>query len=330
VEEVAPIASPASVARSVARARELHHPFYAGLAAYGYAVLYPQDGAAVELRGDIDPARVAHDPNFELIERRVLADDAKASPAPDGPAASPASCWRYVFRARRDAVTAGLSVRAGDKLMLEVPSAELLRACARAAREQAGAQLLGLCIFRLPAADDHTNLTLAQITAALDDNAPTAALELHIARAAQTNEAHARTTDDARTNAFDDAPSNTQLSITATNTGAASAIFGADACMVTLEVPAGSLRGVVALSHFTNVETLCRTQSAAPQPCSLRRADLLRLSAPSLEPGARAAAVFSFADQLPPTLRVAYDVRLDDGHALAGAQIEQVKGVAQP
>ena len=37
---------------------------------------------------------------------------------------SPACFWRYVFRARREADTSGLTVHAGDKLMLEVPTAE--------------------------------------------------------------------------------------------------------------------------------------------------------------------------------------------------------------
>ena len=323
LEEVAPIATPASVARSVARARELHHPFYAGLAAYGYALLYTQSGAALELRGDIDPARIAHDPNFELLERRALTDDAHKSSTPDDPAASPASCWRYVFRARRDAVTAGLAVRAGDKLMLEAPSAALLRACARAVRAEAGPQLLGLCIFRLPAADDHTNLTLAQIAAALKDTAPQNALDLRIEHVAQANDP-APTTDVA------DVTANTQLRVTATNAGAAGALFGADVCTVTLDVPAGSVRGVVALAHFTSVAALCRTQGSAPQPCSLRRANVLRLSAPSFQPAARATAVFSFAGELPPALPAAFDLRLDDGSALHNATVQPITKGVQP
>jgi Protein of unknown function (DUF3142) len=330
LEEIAPITTPASVARSVARARELHHPFYAGLAAYGYALLYTQNGAAIDLRGNIDPARIAADPSFELIERRALTDDIKTASASVDPAASPAPCWRYVFRARRDAVTVGLSVRTGDKLMLEVPSAELLRACARAARAQAGPQLLGLCIFRLPAADDQTNLTLAQIAAALSDVAPPAALDLRLERAAATNDDAPAHDSAARTSAPADETSGTQLRVTATNTGATSALFGADACTVMLDVPTGSVGGIVALTQFTRVETLCRAQGGELQPCSLRRANVLRLSAPAFQPGARATAVFSFAGELPAALSAAYDLRLDDGRTFASTQVAPIKKGLQP
>src|SRR5205085_7618064 len=61
VERVVPIASPGAVSRAVARARELGKPFYAGLAAYGYALLYTEKGKLLEARGDIAPARVAAD-----------------------------------------------------------------------------------------------------------------------------------------------------------------------------------------------------------------------------------------------------------------------------
>src|SRR5205085_7432049 len=68
-ERVLPIASPEEVRRSTARARELGKPFYAGLAAYGYALVYTEAGKLVELSGDVDPAGVASDGNFELVER---------------------------------------------------------------------------------------------------------------------------------------------------------------------------------------------------------------------------------------------------------------------
>src|SRR5262249_43272781 len=40
VDKLIPISSPATVRQAVVKARDLDRPFYAGLAAYGYAVLY--------------------------------------------------------------------------------------------------------------------------------------------------------------------------------------------------------------------------------------------------------------------------------------------------
>jgi hypothetical protein len=318
LDQVVPITSPTTVAHSIARARALRHPFYAGLAAYGYAILYTQGGAPVELRGDIDPARIAHDPNFELIERRALTDAPARSSAPNDPAASPACFWRYVFRARREAATNGLTVHAGDKLMLEVPTAAALRACARAARAEAGPQLLGICVFRLPAADDPTNLTLTQIAAALDDTTPSNALDLRLVAAATVP-----------------APADTaqaQLTLTAVNNGATGALLGDDACTLSLDVPAGSVRGIVALEQFTNVTPLCRAaaQDVAPQPCSLRRANVLRLSAPAWQPGAHARAVFSLTGPLPERLTITTIVRRDDNHAMTETRMEQIKKGNKP
>jgi hypothetical protein len=318
LDQIVPITSPTTVAHSIARARALRHPFYAGLAAYGYAILYTQGGAPIELRGDIDPARIAHDPNFELIERRALTDEPARSSASNDPAASPAYFWRYVFRARREAATSGLTVHAGDKLMLEVPTAAALRACARAARTEAGPQLLGICVFRLPAADDPTNLTLTQIAAALDDTTPPNTLDLRLV---------ADATVPAAANATE-----TQLTLTAANNGATGALLGDDACTLSLDVPAGSVRGIVALEQFANVAPLCRTsvQDSAPQPCSLRRANVLRLSAPAWPPGAHARAVFSLAGPLPERLTITTIVRRDDNHAISETRLEQVKKGNEP
>ncbi|MGB7923239.1 MAG: DUF3142 domain-containing protein, partial [Pyrinomonadaceae bacterium] len=106
LDQRTPISSPQAVARTVARARRLNHPFYAGLAAYGYAILYGRDGAILEVRGDLDPARVANDPNLELVERRPFdSHEGDAGVAP----LTVTSAWRYVYRARRDGITDGLA-----------------------------------------------------------------------------------------------------------------------------------------------------------------------------------------------------------------------------
>ena len=157
VEQHIPISSPEEIKRFVNSARELNQPFYAGLAAYGHALLYNPSGALITLRGGMDPARIALDPNLELIDQR-----------PFDPATN-ASEWRYAYRARADGVTEELAMHAGDVLVLDVTSAETLRASARMVREWAGEKLLGICVFRLPARGEPAMLSFDQIGAALAD-----------------------------------------------------------------------------------------------------------------------------------------------------------------
>ena len=57
----------------------------------------------------------------------------------------------------------------GDWIVVEVPSAELLRASARAAREEGGDALAGICVFRLPEGGDGSVLDISAIGAALAD-----------------------------------------------------------------------------------------------------------------------------------------------------------------
>jgi hypothetical protein len=289
-DRVAPVSSPAAVERDVERARELGVPFYAGLATYGQAMLYGRDGRLAGLRGDLDPARVAADQNFELVERRAF--EPRATSGADGLTAAHASEWRYVFRARSDAEAAGLSVRAGDTLVLDVPSGEALRAGARGVRRRAGDKLLGICLFRLPTRGDATALNLAQVAAALADReaAVSTRLEAHETEAGQ-------------------------LLLTAANDGAAGALLGDGAVTITLPLPKGGrLRGLTRLEGFDTFETLCAASpSRPPQPCSTARAGFVRLRARAWGVGARASAGLSFEDGAPASLSAHVAVRADDG-----------------
>lgn len=157
VDQLIPISSAKSVERFVNSARELNKPFYAGLAAYSHALLYNPSGALITLRGGVDPAAIASDPNLDLIERRPFDSANKAGE------------WRHAYRARADGVTEELAMHAGDVLVLDVPSAETLRASARIVREWAGEKLLGICVFRLPARGEPAVLSVDQIGAALAD-----------------------------------------------------------------------------------------------------------------------------------------------------------------
>lgn len=311
-DKLVPVSSARAVARGVARARELGKPFYAGLAAYGYALLYSEKGKLVELRGDIDPMRVASDSNFELVERRafeprVLADGAARS-------APLASEWRYVFRARGDTVLGGLVVRAGEQIVIDVPSSESLRASVRGVREGAGRALLGICFFRLPTRGDATTLSLAQVAAALADRDAESSTRITVEMPRADGEKLSG-----------------QLLLTAENDGEAGALFGEDALAVALRVPRGSVRGVAWLEGFDSFETLCESATSADdsrassarttlRPCSAARASVIRLKARGWIAGACARVALSFDADTPAPLSATIAVRRDDGRAWERSQ----------
>lgn len=292
-DRIIPVSSPRDIARDVARARELGEPFYAGLAAYGHAILYDARGRLAELRGDLDPARVASDVNLELVGRRafgagVEGDGARADAPP------PAGEWRYVFRARTETVLDGLTVRAGEQLVLAVPGAGSLRAGVREVREAAGDKLLGICLFRLPTRGDATTLSLGEIAAALRDRE--AEFSTRLSAVAPEEAGAARD----------------GLVLTAENDGASGGVYGAGALDVTLRVPRGSVRGVTPLEGFDTFETLCESP-AGLRPCGAARASAVRLGASAWPPEGRARARLSFEGGAPAALEATVAVRREDG-----------------
>lgn len=261
-EQSTPISSPGAVAREVERARKAGKPFYAGLAAYGHAIVYDESGALVALRGDLDASRVAQSQEFELVERRAFERRPRSE---DGTDAARASEWRVVFRALADTNVDGLALRAGERVVFDLPSGESLRACVKMVREGAGEKLLGILVFRLPTRGDRATLNLRQIAAALADAATETDVTLRATGGAAAEERDAvhslhdtsqvHDAADARDSKQHD--SQDQLVLTATNVGAAGALFGDGALVLTLRVPRGSVRGVAALDGFDSFETLC-------------------------------------------------------------------------
>jgi hypothetical protein len=304
LEENISISSPRAVARAVNRARTFGRPFYAGLSAYGYALLYDSRGAIISLRGDIDPARIAADANLQLVERKPFDS---TQPANASSVQSIIGEWRYVYRVRGDGVIDGLVVHAGDSLVLDLPSATTLRESARAARALAGERLLGLCIFRFPGSDDPSTLPLKQIAVALNDAAPVTAVELRAEREGA--------------NKPDDSQPLKSVRLTAANSGNTSALLGHDALTIDVFVPVGSVRSV-SPDGFTAIETLCGSTlketsggQTSLRPCAERRANVVRFSSSTWMTGARAQAFISFADASPEKLTARVQMQRDDGRA---------------
>lgn len=327
-----PIASPQQIAQTIARVRSLNHPFYAGIPAYGYALAYAPDGKLLNLRGDLDPALLARDRNFELIERTPFEANAPADAQPPARGAeqthgddearradeahSSASEWRYVYRALGDGVTGGLAVHAGDVLVFDLPMAAAFSAYARAVREEAGDKLLGICVFRLPSREDATTLALEQIAAALADVPLQTKTEVSIKQVRADKSGDSDRAGKSANHTSVDATTECagSLNVTAVNRGTTSALMGADALVLTLRVPAGSLREVANLDGFTGFETLCAIDDArAPRPCGLLRANRLRLKARSWMTGATGQARIIVQGEMPDAIDAKITTLVDDG-----------------
>jgi hypothetical protein len=293
IDETLAIASPQNVARDVRRAASLNRPFYAGLAAYGYAIHYASNGARLAVLGDLDPALAGARRELQLIERRAF-------DPPPRTGESPASEWRYVYRATEDVQLDHLLMRAGEWLMLDVPTAASLAACGRAVREQAGEHLLGLCLFRLPESDDATALTMAEIACALNGEAPGNSF---IAEATNTEAT----------------VGGQRIRLSLTNNGATRARLGDGAASLLVRVPAGSLRQLD-LHGFDSAALLCEVAGDSPpgpMNCSQRRASAAKLELTTWLPDSRASALLTLAAPLPTTIDIIFTMTTDDGREIS-------------
>lgn len=278
ITERIPISSPKEVERTMAKIRKLEKPFYAGLSAYGYAILYDKNGDLIELRGDIDPSAASMNKDLELAATQLFKGDVRTSQI------------RHEYRAKNDFVLDGLIIRAGETLVFDSPTAASLRASARAVRENAGESLLGICVFRIPTAEDRTTLSLEEITSALSDRETQASTNIKL-----------------------EAISDQQLRIVAENTGNAGSALTEGALTIDLEIPAGSVTGVHGLSGFDNYKPLCRVPGKEPMPCSNRRANIVRLNAAVWTSGASAWTTLSVTKPLPSSIPASITIRIDDG-----------------
>jgi hypothetical protein len=291
-----PITNPDFVARSVSRTRDMGVPFYAGLAAYGYAIHYSGEGLLIGIRGDFDPLLVVGSPDFEMTDQTPFSlNDSETGQ-------KKAWEWRCTLRARRDVLVDGTAISAGEWLLLDRPTAAGLRACAKNVREHAGAPLLGICVFRIPSKGDSTTLTLPEIASALSDAEPRFSLE---ARCRQ--------------------PSGERLENKAgvvlelENNGSAASPAGGCALSILVRVPAGSLESVLA-DRQVSVQPLFESGDEAVL-CALKRANAVRLSVGWWPPGAKLTARFEPNVAALTDIRLRYATTLDDGSVLAGSRM---------
>ena len=188
-------------------------------------------------------------------------------------------------------------MRAGDVLVIDLPTTESLRIAARITRKLAGKRLLGICVFRLPDYEPAT-LNVNQVSDALKDQDSHAVIWVSLKRQLQFND--------------------TRLFIlTCKNGGSVSPIIGS--LQVDLIVPAGSFEGIRSRPGVS-IQPLCAAANG-PQPCSERRADILRVTVDYLAPANTFGVTLLLNRELPQTTRVSVAMQTETGQAYS-AQYE--------
>ncbi|MBK9163752.1 MAG: DUF3142 domain-containing protein [Acidobacteria bacterium] len=275
---LSPISSPDGVRRGVIQARRLGKPFFAGLSIYGMALHYSPDGSLIEIRGNIPPDLAMKTRGLQLAETGGFGTPADGTEK------------YYRFVAMFDTVIDGLSLSAGEQLVVLQPSSASLRRAARAVREEGGEKLLGICLFRLPLSGDQTTLSLAEAAAALDDRAS------DIATASDFKLIE---------------PGRGRLSIE--NTGSSATVIAADSFTLDLPIANDGVLRVTSQTGFDAIEPMCSIGNAVTT-CSVRRANILRLRCSRWRPGSKASIEMEFPEKTPVReLSAKLLMRLDDG-----------------
>jgi hypothetical protein len=285
LDRATPISSPGAVAYAVDQARDLGRPFYAGLAAYGYAIHFDRNGKRIQVSGSLDPDLVAGSESLELIDDGPFYSRDSNQAKMQGPGDS-----RCVYRARENCRVGGLLVREGECILLDLTTAEVLRASARGVRERAGERLLGICIFRLPDLSDPTTLTIEEIAAALSDAAPGVATVLNATLLSGRGDRGA------------------EVQLNCSNAGEARGLPGKEA--MSLYVRVAGLRSV-RRTGFDSAELFFTPSSAGGDdhpdaliPCGVGRANVVRLVKRHWIPGSRTSAILEFMGPAPDLLSI--------------------------
>jgi Protein of unknown function (DUF3142) len=297
-----PISSPENVSRFISRARDLCVPFYAGLAGYGHAIHYSHEGLLIGLRGDLDPTLVAGSASFEEVSDQTRFKIRTT----ESPEIQPAE-WRDTYRARRDVILDGTAIRSGEAILVQRPTAAGLRVCASKVREQGGASLLEICVFRMPTSGDSNTLTLSEIALALKDAEPRFLMHLR--------------GDQISVGAVNKPSVRALVELTNAGTAAIRSDDGGG-MIVLVRLPAGCLDSV-SISGLATAQPVFVSGDQVVN-CSTARANAVRFMLGWWPPGARFSTQFQIKQPLD-NVEIRYTGTLENGSLFEGSEILQLQ-----
>ena len=258
-----PISDDAALARGLRAAGRSGHPFYAGLPAYGHALVY--DGHGV-LRGafhDAGAADILRNPDFRLI--RTFASDAGGNPAQT--AASAVGEQIVEFSGAHPDTD-------NYRLVFDLPTPQLVERALAHLRADTPPNCLGAILFRYPQPGEGVTLPLPTLAASVRGEpvtAPTLKLGLRTRRHAPWTVIEAGPAAETP---------GTDLFVDVTALGAFGTTVAPDAAVLTLRFPTPGRLLAVSPGGF---DTISVTSDGAAS--SLARADSVRLGIGYLAPG---------------------------------------------
>ncbi len=288
------------------RAGDTGMPFWAGLPAYGHALLYDDSGKLRGLYHELPLSDAFIHPAFQLEKSgRILANGSIAAindtGLPPGTLENGA-----LFRA----IHADRSGKGnGWKLLYTIPTPELLRKELDIVNADRPDNCVGVLLFRYPQPGELLSLPLVTVEAAIrgKPSVPDLSVKLSLQRAAmEAAEAHMP---------LNNLPQ--ELTLRVTNTGNANAMPTADAIEVVLDCETPGVLEADA-GQFDTMETwFAPPDGSSPVRCAMPRANRIRLLRHGIYPGQtiRAGSIRVAAQ----SVQVHWSVLDTAGHRHAGA-----------
>lgn len=248
-DKFAPISDPAKLARGLAAAGKRGKPFYAGLPAYGHALVFD---AAGRLRGayrDASADRLASDSRFRCLSASI----------------EPHSGERLIE-------FTGTSNR-DFRVLYDLPTPNSLARCWKIFNEQRPANCIGVALFRMPEPGETSTLPLTSLESLLSGATPEPKLTLRV-----------RTRPSAPWNTVEGTgESATDVFIEIQNVGIAAPALGPDAVVLDVFYEPGRLMDAER-GGFASTQPFAGTPE---NRSSLTRSNGVRLTAARLLPGER-------------------------------------------
>jgi Protein of unknown function (DUF3142) len=253
-----PISNQASLEHGLRAAERSGHPFYAGLPAYGHALVYDGHGNLRGLFHDAGAPAILLSPDFRLI--RSFATDSWGNAATDASTAVGEQVLEF----------GGAHADSGDfRLLFDLPTPLVVELGLHCVRARRAANCRGVILYRYPAPGDADALPLTTLAALVNGQTPTAP-RLKVSLRAQ----HAPLSpalDPRRT---------VDLFVNVTGQGPFGTRVGPDAASVTVHFDRAGSAIEASPGDFDTAIPLCLGSRS-----SLARADSLRFSTGYLAPG---------------------------------------------
>ena len=298
ISNFAPVSNLKAMARGLEKAERFGKPFYAGLPAYGHAVMTDESGKVLGLYREMTADEAIRHPAFQFV--RASPADSKGQPATAQNGIGENIADFIAIRNARDGRGKGYH------LIYDLPTPELLAQHLAFLEKNRPANCRGVILFRYPEPGATMTLPFPAIATVLQEQAARPDLQVRIQSAASPWEL-IETGRKANRPPLD-------VTITVINSGNSDTFFAPDAVILTLTFDRPGL-GEPAAPAFDRMETFAANSgnAAAQIASSAARANILKLSKWHLAPGETAKITLRLPADGATTLCGTWAIRNPDG-----------------